>query len=155
MHGRIFQLELNPVPRSERIDSSDIPGWFSYISDFTDDCVDVEYSTEWLLKGAIGNVASLLGDKLVFDEWDVRRRYFVDKYKKFVKAAGELSSVAFDDFISTCGVDMIMRRLSEAYDDKYGFYVFSEGELCTLDDFMRTVKDGETYYLGGIVDYHY
>lgn len=153
MHSRIFQIEKEVVPEEERIDSDCIPEWFTNsVADYTSDATDREDDIDWLMAAALGDICSAEGDKLTFSS-DVRR-YFKDKHDAFVKAAERLTKVEFDDFVSDHGVYSILFNLKEAYDDKYGFYVYSNDELYTLDAFMRTVQDGEVYYIGGTVDYH-
>lgn len=152
MHSRIFQIEKEKVTKDEYITTDHLPDWFYTIADYTDDDCNRQSDIDWLAI-IIGNIATVIGDKITFSS-DVRS-YFKDKYESFIKAAKELEEVSLDNFITTCGVNSTLYRLKEAYSDKYGFYVYNDSMLSTLDDFMRTVKDGETYYIGGIVDYHW
>lgn len=153
MHSRIFQIEPEPVEKDDYINTNILPDWFTYsIADYTDDSPDRAEDIEWLMIH-IGDIATRDKDKLTFSS-NVRR-YFKDSYESFIKAAKKLTEVSFDNFVSTCGVSNTFTHLKDSYSDEYGFYVYSEGLLSTLDDFMRTVKDGETYYFGGTLDYHF
>ena len=48
-----------------------------------------------------------------------------------------------------------MYDLKKSYSDQFGFYVWNEDELYTMQQWMRTVEPLGTYYLGGVVDYHF
>lgn len=154
MHSRIFQIEKEVVPEEERIDSDCVPEWFTNsVADYTSDDCSREDDIDWLMTAALGDIATVDGDKLTFSS-DVRR-YFKEKHEAFIKAAEKLSGTTFEDFVSSHSVDSALFNLREAYSDRYGFYVYcDDGFLDTLDNFMRLVKDGETYFIGGVVDYH-
>ena len=155
MHSRIFQIGKEPLTKEEYIVSSSIPEWFTYsVADYIDDDCNRESDIDWLMSAALGGVASVDGDKLVFHDTS---RYFEGKYEAFIKAAEQLTKTSFDNFLSCCAVRAVLFNLKEAYNDRYGFYVYNSDDdsLDTLDDFMRSVKDGETYYIGGVIDYHY
>ena len=153
MHSRIFQIEKEVVTEEEYIDSDLIPEWFTQsVADYTSDGCDREDDIDWLMSAALGEVAMVENGKLTFSS-DVRR-YFKRKHDAFVKAAEQVAKVEFNDFVSNHNVYSFLFNLKEAYNDKYGFYVYSNDELCTLDEFMRTVGDGDVYYIGGTVDYH-
>lgn len=154
MHSRIFQIEKEAISEDEYIDSDSIPEWFTnVIADYTSDDNDRQNDIDWLMTAALNEVATAEKDKLIFSS-DVRR-YFKEKHEAFVKAAEKLSQTPFDDFVSKYAVDSVLFNLKEAYSDRYGFYVYIDDDLVTLDDFMRDVKDGEVYYFGGVVDYHF
>lgn len=153
MHSRIFQIEKEAITEEEYIDSDLIPEWFTQsVADYTSDGCDREDDIDWLMTGALGDVATVENGKLTFSS-DVRR-YFKRKHDVFIKAAEQLAKVEFNDFVSSHSVYSILYNLKESYNDRYGFYVYSNDELYTLDEFMRTVGDGDVYFIGGTVDYH-
>jgi len=157
LHSRIFQLEKECLPEEEYISSDTIPDWFTdEIADYVSDDVDRDNDIEWLMAGAIGGCCSREGNKIIFSD---TRKYFEGKYEDFVNAAKELSGCTLDAFISGHKIWSNLYSLKRAFNNKVGFYVYSEsnngyGELDTLDNFMRVVKPGDVYYIGGIVDYH-
>lgn len=154
MHSRIFQIEKSPVAKDEYITSDYIPEWFTNsVADYTSDASDREEDIEWLMSTELCDIASVVGNKLIFSS-DVSR-YFKKKYESFITAAEILSKTTFDDFVGSNSVYSNIFKLKESYSDRYGFYVYCEdGFLDTLDNFMRGVKCGEIYYIGGVVDYH-
>ena len=154
MHSRIFQIEKEPIKKEDYIDSFSIPEWFTEsVADYASDDSNREEDIEWLMSAALGSIASVEGNKIIFSS-DINE-YFKEKYKEFANAAKELYTATLTEFISGDSIDMALFRLKSAYDDRYSFYIYSDYDLCTLDDFMRHVKAGETYFIGGTVDYHF
>ena len=155
MHSRIFQLERKALTEDDYIDSGSIPEWFTNsIADYTSDACSREHDIGWLMTDGIGDIATVDGNKLTFSS-DVRK-YFREKYETFIKAAEKLLKTTFDDFVSGYPVESAFFILRDAFNDRYGFYVYSDdGFFDTLDNFMHRVKGGETYFIGGIVDYHF
>ena len=153
MHSRIYQITRNPVDEDVRLCSNDIPEWFyTSIADYVDDECNRDGDIEWLSR-SLKDVASINGDKITFAS-DISA-YFEKKYEAFIKAANELAATPFENFASYKD-SAIIRELNSAYSDEYGFYVYDDDEyLDTIENFMRGVNGGETYYVGGIVDYHF
>ncbi|MBR1634781.1 MAG: hypothetical protein IJ682_06945 [Lachnospiraceae bacterium] len=54
---------------------------------------------------------------------------------------------------------MILDWLNRINNDKFGVYIVSEDEgynfFGTLDEWLEQVADGEKYYLGSVIDYHF
>lgn len=154
MHSRIFQIEKESIPKEDYITADCIPDWFTYsIADYVSDDCDREDDINWLIESDLEDIASVIGDKLIFTS--NTRSYFKSNYDTFIRAAKELSEVTIDNFIEGHTVSTPLYRLKKSFDDGYGFYVYRDNNLWTLDEFMRTVKDGEIYYIGGTVDYHF
>ena len=45
----------------------------------------------------------------------------------------------------------------DRYDDKFGLYVYvsDEDKMIPFDAWMRRMKPGERYFMGGVMDYHW
>lgn len=156
MHSRIFQLEKAPVKIEDYIDKSCIGDWFvSEIADYVDDDLGEfgrEKSIDWLMEH-IGKVSSLVGDKLTFTS-DIRP-YFKEKYEEFMATLKALvDCTTLNTFSLPHGIAAKVWNLNRAYCDKSGFYIYNDYELMGLDTFMRSVRAGETYYIGAVLDYH-
>jgi len=155
MHSRIFQIECDPVPREEWIEEELMPEWFT--DSVADYVVNVgpderEDDIDWLMRTDFGQVCKQDGDKLTFNI-DVGA-FFDESFEKFEEALAKLKEAKFNHFASG-GLEHLMFQLNDAYNDKYSFYVWQDGELYTLQSWMRQVKPLSVYYLGGIVDYHF
>ena len=160
MHSRIFQIESLPVDVEDRICADSIPEWFTgSIADYVSDVSDENHNEEleWLMSTSFGRVCTRDGDTLTF-KIDIGD-YFDEYFEKFKKAVDALSKIDFNQFVAKstvcCGLDSAMYDLKKSYSDQFGFYVWNEDELYTMQQWMRTVEPLGTYYLGGVVDYHF
>lgn len=81
--------------------------------------------------------------------------YFREAHAAFVRLAAKLArETTLEGFIRDQPEGDIF-ALSEAYNDRYGWYVYYDTMTITLDDFMRHhAKPAVRYYFGGIVYYH-
>ena len=156
MHSRIFQVSENPIPQSDFATALDMPDWFtdSGIADYVSDEIGEREQEIGFLAGCLQNIAGVDGNKLTFKS-DISA-YFNGSYATFVELAKKYSEMTKEDFCSE-SVFGKMHLLNEMVEDKYGYYVL-EGEWLTpvtLDRWLRRVKPGAVYYIGGIIDYHF
>lgn len=164
MHSRIFQIEHNPVDPEDRICEDSIPEWFTssvadYVSDIKEERRDEDI--EWLMNSDLGKVCKRDGDKITFSI-DVSA-FFEDDFQKFKNTLEGLTNVTLAEFAGgkppnikyDQSLHHLMFLLNDAYDDKYGFYVWSEEELWTMNEWMRRIDPCSVYYIGGVVDYHF
>lgn len=163
MHSRIFQIESYPVSEDDYICMDTIPDWFTnsiadYVADIADG--DREEEIEWLMGSNFGKVCRRDGDKLTFNI-DVGG-FFDGDFEQFKKVLEDLSKIDFNQFVSghkpgaaSTSLEFLMSRLREAYDDHYGFYIYHDDELYTMQQWVRRVEPCGVYYLGGVVDYHF
>lgn len=156
MHSRIFQLETSPVGELGYITEDDIPDWFmTDIADYISNEVERRHEVEWLA-GVLEGAADIKDETITFRS-DFRK-YFEKKYKTFMKSAANLTNVTETEFAhDNNDIDMELYTLRNSYNDRFGFYVVSRGELYTLDDFIRYRAMhglGKPWYIGGILDYH-
>ena len=167
MHSKIFQFSRTPVPENDFITPDSIPEYFTYsIADYTDDCN--EYRTEnhqWLAdymqhrQCAKFNFSDQQNPTITFAE-DAAINYFAQQYEDFCSTLKHLSENLSLELFATRTLEWDIYGLKDYYDDKFGFYVVLsnedyEDEFLTLDSFMRSEYANGTYYLGGVVDYHF
>lgn len=158
MHGKIFQITKEKYNESAWISSDDYyDHWFvGAIADYVSDDVDRKECIEWL-KTSLNGAINIRGNILTIVD---KGKYFERKFAEFREQLDALTKISAEQFMGNepSDIDMTVYRLKEAYDDKYGYYVDDCGEwggLGTFDDFMRRSTNGERYYIGGIVDYHF
>ena len=160
MHSKIFQIQSKPIDKDDYITESryDYDDWFlreiaDYVADIDED--DQLFCIKWL-SNINGIEVYLKNRTLVVSS---KEKYFDGKYKTFQEELDRLKNISFSDFVSdSTELRCRMYALKDSYDDKYGFYVDDDGEwggLITLDEFVRNAKENITYYIGGVVDYHF
>ena len=157
MHSRIFQLSTSPVNADNYIAEEDYyDHWFTHqIADYVDDDCNREEDIQWLKaysdgydidQDNTGNYTLVVNSK---------EKYFKHSYEKFIRELENIGRPTLEQFSKR--IDLW--NLNDACEDKYGFYVEYYDDcghdLMTLDAFIRRCDICATYYLGGVVDYHY
>lgn len=85
-----------------------------------------------------------------------RESYFKEKYEKFSNAVSDLADVSYGTFSNADNhVYSKIFELTSSYNDKYDMYIRDDGGTQTLDHWMRKVKNGDRFYIGGVLDYHF
>ena len=161
MHSRIFELSERPVPTDERLCLESVPDWFfSSISDFAEDISDEDREDEikWLAE-YFHNLCTAEGDKLTFDPATPEKR-FKRNYSKFLEKAAALTAMSYEAFCGRMGgrvLEYTLFELNDAYEDKYGFYVYEPESLNLrpINAWLREADLTKPFYVGGIVNYHW
>ncbi len=171
-HSRIFQVSEKPISEEEYFDESRYYDCFvgevaDYVSDETDREEDIDR-----LKRSLEGIVEIDGDKLTIVN---KKAYFEERFKRWTEALKDLSGATIEDFMgestgigaseasyfpALCkGSRLVawkMRELNGAYDEMFGFYV--DDEECgirSLESFLRGTSNGDVFYLGATIDYHY
>ena len=160
MHSRIFQLRETPIEEDNYIrESKYYDDWFTReIADYVDGDTDRIEDIEWL-KSSVSGIefgADEHGEYLIIKN---REQYFEKSFQMFRRYLEEIHRQnTLKDF--TNGISG-MWSLDDVYDNKFGFYVdFTIDtdrytDLVTFDNFIRTSTDGDKYYIGATIDYHF
>jgi len=83
-----------------------------------------------------------------------REACFAASYVQFAKLLAEVTVASNPTSFSDGRLEMPIFMLNEAYDRKFGDYVYTaDGEFITFDEFIRTMEADVPYYLGGIMNY--
>lgn len=161
MHSRIFQISEKPIYREDYIDEEKYyENFVGEIADYVDDMTDRESDIDWL-KMHLENTGSAKfdGDKFTIVN---KAEYFKPKLKEFLSAMKQIVADLNDDqavfYDGGYKFDLSVYNMQSAYEDKFAFYVDDNGEyagLETLDSFMRRVNNGDTFYIGATIDYHF
>lgn len=158
MHSRIYQISKAPIAKYDYIEEDNYyDHWFTNeIADYVDGATDRESDIGWL-KDCYKNRGLSFGTDNNGEYFIVedKAKYFTINFEAYQKALKELSELTLDDFMNgKCG--LVLYRLREAYDDKFGFYVECEDCGCeTFDGFIRYATVGTKYYIGATIDYHF
>lgn len=155
MHSRIFQIskECNTDSISEsRYEDYFVPS----IADYVVQVADVEDDYAWLSQFAKG-IKVETKDGVTTLTIVSKEEYFEKSFDNFQELIKKFSDYSLDEFISEKSF-YDMYDLKREYDNKYGFYVDDNDEyfgIATFDYFMRSVNDGDVYYLSSVFDYHF
>lgn len=153
MHCKIIQLGDRSIRKNEYIDSDTISEdqeWFiNSICDYVDDVSDDD--RKMVLDNHLDHKGlSFKRNKLTIVSLT---DYFENRYSKLRESAKRIAKASLDDFAYGKIWNDIW-TINDNYDDKYGDYIYYDGCLFTIDDFIR-YHEGESFYVGGVVDYHY
>ena len=145
--SRIIQISDEPIDKDDYIEENEFyENWFvGAIADYVSD-LDVEESVSDWLNSDIYDVAD---NTITIKD---KGTYFKPRFERFKTECERAMSMSFDDF-SDYSSDIY--NLKESYDDKYGIYFYYGDELWTQSRFLRNFKNGEKFYTGGMIRYHY
>ncbi|MBR0420294.1 MAG: hypothetical protein IJI66_14125 [Erysipelotrichaceae bacterium] len=166
MHSRIFQVSDKPVPKDDYYTEDRYYAGFcneiaDYVSDVEEDnrSSDIDWLADFLKDAAVRD-----GDKFTIIN---KAKYFETKFKRYKDLLEVCSKVSLDEFSGKKNINTeslgyhdempfgpLTNLLEESYNDKFGFYI-DDGYCITLDDYMRYIKDGDVFYIGAVIDYHY
>lgn len=163
MGGNIFEIKEEHIEELDRLSEDDIScehpfrGQVDWIEDVEDRQEEVRYFLKNLEESCNGFCSSLSDEEGSFSFTEgFKKAYFAEKYERFEKAVNELRANMSVKCFSDATLDVVMGRMNEAYQEEYGTYVIGDyQELRTLDNFIRHASVGVTYYVGGVMWYHY
>ena len=153
-HNRIFEVSKYAMDPHDWLVADDLAEctFVGNISDYVRDIDDVDRleSIEWLIKCTTGALNVTLEDsnyKLTLAQ-NGKQSYFEKRLDSLKSMINEMTIDEFAD-------DMTAWKIQELINERYSFYVYEEGLYQTLDNFIRNIKDGEVYYICGVLDYHH
>ena len=153
MHSRIFQVSMEPIEKDDYILESDYwDHWFTReIADCVNGSTNRNDDIRWLMMCCDGFTVDNddKGEYFIVADKEI---YFKEKFERFMQTIDKIKDYTLEDFSKGF---FEMWGLKDAYEDKYGFYIDADGELITLDRFVRTCALNAKYYIGATVDYHF
>lgn len=147
MHSRIFQLtkeKADPIIADDYYDH-----WFT--NSIADYVMDSEGDIDWLVSCSNGALEQK-GNKIIIKD---KSKYFERKYRDFMQGLKKFTETSFEDFQKP---SFSIYSLKVAANDQHSFYIEDCGEwggLTTFDEFMRRVNNGDEFFIGVTVDYHF
>ena len=86
-----------------------------------------------------------------------KQMHFERSYHTFLDKVCELTGISLGAFVGETKYDigMAMYKLNDCFNDKFSFYIYFQGELKTLDDWIRETDLSGSFYFGGTLDYHF
>ena len=160
MHSRIFQVSFEKEAPNTYIDDEEI---------FHN--VPCDYCTEITYKEGIANGLNWLESVLIASSSCKREgnkftvlhkeKYFANAYSVFMEEIQKLCKEMDLNTFSSTEADNVTFKLRNEYEDKYGFWMVHYNEkygyysFYSLDAFMRSLKDGDVFYIHKVFDYHF
>lgn len=166
MHSRIFQISKNPIKKedyfsADRYYAGEHEHFVDTIADYVDDDTNRNSDIQWL-KECLGSIVDFNTDENGNTLFTINNKldYFQNKFTEFKKLLQQLENITLEDFAGygNMKIKLQMYRIQESYSDKYDFYMDDNHEnlgLVPLDEFLRSVNEGDTFYIGASVDYHF
>lgn len=156
MHDKIIQIDNKPIKEEDYIDESEFyDHWF--IGSIADYVNDVPSSDR---RSVIKDVLDRPGLKYDQNKDTLtivdKRSYFEYKYHEFRKCIEKLSAWSIDEF-SSRDPDYTFITLKDMYEDKFGTYLYDTNDcvMYCLDEWVRDSNDGDTIFIGNVIDYHW
>ena len=90
-----------------------------------------------------------------------KKAYFSGGYKRFRELCAQMTTLSLDAFIGKESgpenkpMSLLMYELDEAYEAKFGYYIYEDDTLEPLAEWLRNADTGVTYYFGNVLDYHF
>lgn len=156
MHQHLFELSISPIPETERVDQ------------YSFETGDIPHADWWQdeenrLK-AIDNLALWLGNYVTVNKKDetitfrpgFKQAWTRNKFEIVKTLVREIAQMSEEEFTNN-GASAIA-NLKWTVDDDFGTYIYSHEDMysMTIDQFIReTDLDNTTWYIGGIIDWHY
>ena len=164
MHSRIFQITKEKLDKTDWIIADHYyDHWFTNrIADYVNDDINRKNDLDWFFSCMDGVVERNKRNKSKFKIIN-KLKYFESRYERFLQALEDLCGATLQQFageekFGEDGLSFAKYRIDCEYNDEFGFYVDDNREwagLDTMDEFMRRVHDGDEFYIGGVVDYHW
>lgn len=158
MHSRIFEIGTTPIDTEDRIGAYSLEPGDVPMADSYDETDDREHDLAWLMEHFEEMAHGLVkrdGDAFTFLP-GFKRAYHAAEFKEFHRIAKRLAALTEEDFAEK-SPELDVMRLRDTFDDQFGFYICVSEDGCdeTIGDWVRwVVTEGNTYYVGGVVDYH-
>ena len=154
MHSRIFQASLKPIDKIEYIEESNYwDHWFvGSVADYVTESDDRDEDIQWL-KDCHSHHGLEFGKDDNGEFFIVKDKcaYFERSFDVFKETLDKIKDCTLEDFAQGFHE---MWQLKNAYEDKFDFYIDADGELLSLDSFIRLCATEEKYYIGGTLDFH-
>lgn len=163
MHSRIFQVGTTEIAPSDYIQPDEVSdrlyynGVADYVADVEDRCEELKYLME-----SFKNIFVKGPNQFSFQIAEGgKEHYFKPGYKRFRELCAQMTTLSLDAFIGKeSGPEnkpmfLLMYELDEAYEAKFGYYIYEDDTLEPLAEWLRNADTGVTYYFGNVLDYHF
>lgn len=159
MYYNIYELSRSPISRST-MDAYSVGEHIVFLSKcaVVDELEEKERNKElqtfgkWLKKEGFGTLKSTV---FILNEDVSCGKHFADRYADFHRLAQNIAALTEDDYLHRFhDVHNLTSDLMKAIVDDDDDYIWMDGSLFTMDEFLRQATPGVSYYIGNICKYH-
>ena len=161
MHSTVYELSDHPIPKAKQITPGYLPDWFFWsICNYATTMADSERKESiQRLSKHLGNLCVCNGEQLTFSP-NLKQMYFLESHHYFQVAALALAKADYESFAGikpAPALGLALNGILESYEDKNGYYIYSHknGELMSLDHWLRVTDLSKSFYFGGTIEYYY
>jgi len=154
----IYQISHLPIKPEDYIAFCSIPeAFFATNAEYLVEDTDRQTAIKELMDSLSSIVVPSRDCESFTFKTHAKQTYFRRRHSVFVEKAAELADVSIDAFVGQTPypIGTAMYELNRAYCDKFGSYVIIDGEMIPFDQWLRDDSLKETYYIGGVLEYHY
>jgi len=152
----VYQIECSPIDKSDYITEATFfdSAFLKSVADYVTQDIDTDNEAENLFAQTEkhGGKCNRTEKSLSFPA-EYSRSYFKERFYRFKELVKDMCSIDLQLFCHNKILSSKIREVSSCFNNRDEDYVYSDGEIETFDEFVRSISPGETYYLGGIVAY--
>jgi len=163
LYSTIIELSSTPIAAEDRASHEEVPDWFrDGIADYTEDADDRELTLRSFAQ-TMDSYADfdIEGNSLTLKA-DAKEQFFQGAYRKYKETLAKLAQVPLEEFSGLSNapsgaesLSHLMYSLRQTIEDRFGTYIYEDEELSTLDEWLRYASNEVSYYIGGVMAYHY
>ncbi|MBP2070751.1 MULTISPECIES: hypothetical protein [Thermoanaerobacterium] len=153
MHGLIFQLNDEIIDKDDFLTEEELYDDFvGIIADYVDGDIDRDAAISELVISLTpyGIVHDPTEQSIVFKK-GFKEKFFKPRLEKLKK---RIANLTLKDFIGNSNT-LFLYEIKNLIEEKYGIYVYTNKCWATFDEFVREMKEGQKYYFGSAIDYHF
>jgi hypothetical protein len=150
----IFQLSEEPIKKEDFLQEEILYGSFvGKIADYISSDVNRDEEIESFVKNELepyGVFYDPIEQSIIFAK-NFKRKFFEQQYQKFKEYASKISMKVFAGYENS----FYSYQLQAAINREFATYIFIYSSYMTLDEFIREMTEGQKYYFGAAMDYHF
>lgn len=159
MYYNIYEISRSPILRSV-MDAYSVGEHIIFLGKcaVADELEEKEVNKElqnfgkWLKKEGLGTLKST---SFTLSDDVSHGKHFADRYAGFHQLTQTLSAISKEDYLHRFhDVRNLASDLMKAIVDDDDDYVWMDGSLFTMDEFLRQATPGVSYHIGNICKYH-
>lgn len=153
MHDLIYQLNDEIIDKDDFLTEEELyDNFVGIIADYVDGDIDRDAAINELVISLTpyGIIYDPTEQSIVFKK-GFKEAFFKERFAKLKKYVSELTLEEFSGTADTFPLYYIKKTI----EDKYGTYIYFNNVCIIFDEFIRNMKEGQKYFFGSAIDYHF